>query len=97
MTDFRRERGTKRWCEIEREGWRNQIGRGQKSNILKERKKIKRKRVRETKEIRENGHSIIEKKRKINLMRNTYMKKVEWNTKERRNKNRKLRTSEGWR
>ena len=65
--------------------------------MLKERKKIKRKRVRKTKEIRENGHSIIEKKRKINLMRNTYMKKVEWNTKERRNKNRKLRTSKGWR
>ena len=34
MTDFRRERGTKRWCEIEREGWRNQIGKGQKNNIF---------------------------------------------------------------
>ena len=56
-----------------------------KSNILKERKKIKIKRVRETKE------------RKINLMRNTCIKKGEWNTKERRNKNRKLRRSEGWR
>ena len=53
-----------------------------KSNILKERKKIKRKRVRETKEVREYGYSIIEKKRKINLMRNTYIKKGEWNTKE---------------
>ena len=57
-----------------------------KSNILKERKKIKRKRVRETKEVREYGHSITEKKRKINLMRNTYIKKGEWNTKERRKK-----------
>ena len=26
MTDREREIGTKRWCEIEREGWRNQIG-----------------------------------------------------------------------
>ena len=68
-----------------------------KSNILKDKKKIKRKRVRETKEVREYGHSIIEKKRKNNLMRNTYIKKGEWNTKERRNKNRKLRTSKGWR
>ena len=23
MTDLGRERGTQRWCEIEREGWRN--------------------------------------------------------------------------
>ena len=29
-----RERGTKRWCEIEREEWRDQIGRGQKNNIF---------------------------------------------------------------
>ena len=35
-----------------------------KSNILNERKKIKRKRVRESKEVREYGHSIIEKKKK---------------------------------
>ena len=34
MTDLERERGTKRWCEIEREEWRDQIGRGQKNNIL---------------------------------------------------------------
>ena len=34
MTDFRRERGTKRWSEIEREEWRNQIGRGQKNNMF---------------------------------------------------------------
>ena len=47
------------------------------------------------KELREYGHSIIEKKRKNNLMRNTYIKKGEWNTKERRDKNRKLRRSEG--
>ena len=30
-------------------------------------------------------------------MRNTYIKKGEWNTKERRNKITKLQTSEGWR
>ena len=46
-----------------------------KSNILRERKKIKRKRVRETKEVRENEDSVREKKRKNNLMRNTDMKK----------------------
>ena len=39
-----------------------------KSDILRERKKIKRKRVRETKEVREYGYSIIEKKKK-NLMK----------------------------
>ena len=27
-------RGAKRWCEIEREGWRNQIGGGQKNKIF---------------------------------------------------------------
>ena len=36
---------------------------------------MKRKRVKETKEVGEYGHSIREKKRKNNLMRNTYMKK----------------------
>ena len=34
MTDLRKEIGTKRWSEIEREGWRNQIGKGQKNNIF---------------------------------------------------------------
>ena len=36
MTDLESEResGTKRWSEIEREGWRGQIGRGQKNNII---------------------------------------------------------------
>ena len=38
-----------------------------KSKILKERKKIKRKRVRETKEVREYGHSIREKRENITL------------------------------
>ena len=30
MTDLRKEIGTKRWSEIEREEWSNPIGRGQK-------------------------------------------------------------------
>ena len=34
MTDLERERGTRRWSEIEREEWRDQIGRDQKNNIL---------------------------------------------------------------
>ena len=36
MTDLEREREreTKRWSEIEREEWRDQIGKGQKNNIL---------------------------------------------------------------
>ena len=34
MTDLRKEIGTKRWSEIEREEWRNQIGRGQKNNKI---------------------------------------------------------------
>ena len=34
MTDLDRERGTKRWCEIEREEWRGQIRRGQKNKIF---------------------------------------------------------------
>ena len=36
-----------------------------KSNILKDKKKMKRKRVKETKEVREYGHSIREKREKI--------------------------------
>ena len=34
MTDLEREGGTKRWSELEREEWRDQIGRGQKNNTL---------------------------------------------------------------
>ena len=60
-------------------------------------KEDKKKESQRNKKVRENGHSIREKKRKNNLMRNTYIKKGEWNTKERRNKITKLRTSEGWR
>ena len=40
MTDLERERGAKRGSEIEREGWRNQIGRGQKNNIFLSQKLI---------------------------------------------------------
>ena len=40
MTDRERDIGTKRWCEIEREKWRNQIGRGQKNNMFLSQKLI---------------------------------------------------------
>ena len=49
MTDLESEReiGTKRWCKIEGEGWRNQIGRGQKNMIFLSQKLVQRESGRE--------------------------------------------------